>query len=93
MLTALRELRYLKCLLLSCTSVAKATHVVCSALSSFLPFLLSDPIDTATVWAFDVSTFEFGGYLQLSAASAGDSLIVVQPPHQVGNFASTFHFT
>lgn len=28
-----------------------------------LPLLLSDLIDTATVWAFDVSTFEFGGYL------------------------------
>jgi len=63
MLPALRELRYLKCLLLSCTSVAETTHVVCSASSFFLPLLLSDPIDTTTVWAFDVSTFEFGGYL------------------------------
>jgi len=31
--------------------------------SGFLPLLLSDLIDTATVWAFDVSTFEFGWYL------------------------------
>ena len=64
-----------------------------SALPPLLPLVRSDPAATATVWAFDVNTVEFGGYLWHSAASAGDSLIVVQPPHQVGNFASTFHFT
>ena len=62
MLPALRELRYLKCLLLSCTSAAKDTHVACSPHLFYLLFI-SDPVDTATVWAFDVSTFEFGGYL------------------------------
>ena len=57
------------------------------------PFCLSDWIDTAAVRAFDVRAFQFGGYLKLGAAGTGDNLIVVQMPHQVGNFASTVYLT
>ena len=50
-------------LILSASYVENPLNFLYTLTPVTCPLLLSDPIDTATVWAFDVITFKFGGYL------------------------------